>query len=76
MKAYDEYILNIQKIDNPLWEQIKFKSSIYKVKVFEMLGIENNSFGNIPDVIVTVLVKMTPSYLNAYREAYKEHQAL
>jgi len=76
IKAYDEYILNIQKIDNPLWEQIKFKSSLYKVKVFEMLEIENNNFGNIPDIIAIVLVKMRPSYLNAYREAYKEHQAL
>ena len=75
MKAYKEYILSKQKIDNPLWEQIKFKSSLYKVKFFEMLGIENDDFGNIPDAMVIVLVKLLVP-LNSYQEAYKEHRAL
>jgi hypothetical protein len=75
MKAYEEYFLSVKKIDNPIWEQVKFKTSIYKVKVFEMLGIENNSFGNIPDVMVVVLVKMIVP-LNTHQEAYKEHQAV
>ncbi len=76
MKAYEDYILSIQKIDNPLWEQIKFKSSLYKVKVFEMLGIENNDFGNIPDVIMVLLVKLSLPSLYIYQELYKEHREL
>ena len=76
MKAYEEYVLSIQKIDNPIWEQIKFKSSLYKVKVFEMLGIENNDFGNIPDVMVVFLAKFFVPYLDVYQEIYKEHQEL
>ena len=76
LKEYEDYVLSIQKIDNPLWEQIKFKSSIYKLKVFEMLGIENDDFGNIPDVIMVLLVKLSLPSLHIYQEAYKEHLEL
>jgi hypothetical protein len=32
IKAYDDYLLGIQKIDNPRWENLKYTLSIYKVK--------------------------------------------
>jgi len=76
IKEYEEYVLSVEKIDNSLWEHIKFKLSIYKVKVFDMLGIENSSLGNIPDIMAIVLLKVTKPYLTPYREAYKEHRAL
>jgi len=76
IKEYEEYVLSVEKIDNPLWEHTKFKLSIYKVKVFDMLGIKNSSFGNIPDIMAIVLLKMTKPYLIPYRDAYKEHRAL
>ena len=76
LKEYEEYVLSIQKIDNPIWEQIKFKSSLYKVKVFEMLGIENSSFGNIPNVMVVLLLKLSMPNLDIYQEVYREHQEL
>ena len=76
MKAYKDYILSIQKIDSLVWEQIKFKSSLYKVKVFEMLGIENSSFGNIPNVMVVLLLKLSMPNLDIYQEVYREHREL
>ena len=76
MKAYTEHFQSIQKIDSPIWEQVKFQSSLYKVKVFEMMGIENDNFGNIPDVMVIVLAKMILPILDSYKKTYKEHQDL
>jgi hypothetical protein len=76
IKVYDDYLLGIQKIDNPRWENLKYTLSIYKVKVFERLGIENNSFGNIPNIMVKILPRMMVKPLKSYQEAYKEHQQL
>lgn len=76
MNAYEEYVLSVQKVENPTWEQIKFKASVYKVKVFDILGIENDNFGNIPDVMTILLAKLLIPYIDAYKKAYTEHQEL
>jgi len=62
-------------MDNPL-EQIKFISSIYKLKDLETLKIENTSLAKVSDTLVITLVKFLPTHLTPYREAYKEHKAL
>ena len=76
MNTYKEHFQSIKKIDNPTLEKLKYTSSLYKVKVFEMIGIENDNFGNIPDVMVIVLAKMILPFLDSYKKTYKEHLGL
>ena len=41
-----------------------------------MLGIENSSFGNIPNVMVVLLLKLSMPNLDIYQEVYREHREL
>jgi len=75
-KSYAKKVTDLSR-HNGLWENLKYKGSVYLMKTLDFLGFESEFRGTTTDRIVAILsTMMVPNMIDIDSKSYQQHKEL
>jgi hypothetical protein len=79
LTRYKNYVKTVTDLSrhNGIWENLKYKGSVYLMRALDFLGIESDFRGTTTDRVVALLLAiMVPNRVDMDRKSYEQHRAL